>query len=175
MAGLELRNCAEKIEERLSYLAVFLCCHMIRWTQRIYLESMLFFKQNLRHEQKGQNFNSTGILEISEIALEELVQNTLIHRDYTQNSPVRMMIFDNRIEIISPGCLPNNLTVEKIKLGYAVVRNNLLASFSSRLLKYRVFGSGIIRAVENQPGIEFINDEDGNQFNVCNGKLNMSP
>jgi len=130
----------------------------------MYLESMLFFKQNLRHEQKGQNFNSTGILEISEIALEELVQNALIHRDYTQNSPVRMMVFDNRIEIISPGCLPNNLTVEKIKLGYAVVRNNLLASFSSRLLRYRGFGSGIIRAMENQPDIELINDEDGNQF-----------
>jgi len=132
----------------------------------IYLECLLFFKQNLRHEQKGQNFNSVGILEISEIALEELVQNALIHRDYTQNSPIRLMVFDNRIEIVSPGCLPNNLTVEKIKLGYAVVRNNLLASYSSKLLRYRGFGSGIVRAVKEQPNIELINDEDGNQFIV---------
>ena len=132
----------------------------------MYFESLLFFKQNLKHAQKGQNFNSVGILEISEIALDELIQNALIHRDYTQNSPIRLMVFDNRIEIVSPGCLPNKLTVEKIKMGYAVVRNNLLASYSSRLLKYRGFGSGIIRAVGNQPNIELINDEDGNQFIV---------
>jgi predicted HTH transcriptional regulator len=132
----------------------------------LFREGMLFFKQNLRHEQKGQNFNSVGILEISEIALEELLQNAFIHRDYTQNSPVRLMVFDNRIEIVSPGCLPNSLTVEKIKLGYAIVRNNLLASYSSKLLKYRGFGSGIIRAFKEQPNIEFINDESGNQFTV---------
>jgi hypothetical protein len=40
------------------------------------------------------------------------------------------MVFDNRIEIISPGCLPNNLTVENIKLGQAVARNNLLMTGS---------------------------------------------
>jgi predicted HTH transcriptional regulator len=133
---------------------------------RLFRESMLFFKENLRHEQRGQNFNSVGILEISEIALEELVQNALIHRDYTQNSPIRLMIFDNRVEIVSPGCLPNNLTVESIKFGSAVVRNNLLASYSSKLINYKGFGSGIIRALDEQPNIEFINDEAGNQFIV---------
>jgi len=132
----------------------------------LFKESMLFFKLNLRHEQKGQNFNSSGILEISEIALEELIQNALIHRDYTQNSPVRLMIFDDRIEIVSPGCLPNSLTVENIKLGNAVVRNNMLASYSAKLIKYKGFGSGIPRALEEQPNIELINDESGNQFIV---------
>ena len=132
----------------------------------LFKESMLFFKLNLRHEQKGQNFNSSGILEISEIALEELIQNALIHRDYTQNSPVRLMIFDHRIEIVSPGCLPNSLTVENIKLGNAVIRNNLLASYSSKLIKYKGFGSGIPRAMEEQPNIELINDTGGNQFIV---------
>jgi len=132
----------------------------------LFRESMAFFKANLRHEQRGQNFNSVGILEISEIALEELVQNALIHRDYTRNAPIRMLIFDNRIEIISPGCLPNGLTIENIKLGTAVVRNNLMASYSSKLIKYRGLGSGIIRALNEQPNIEFINDESGNQFIV---------
>ena len=132
----------------------------------LFQESMLFFKLNLRHEQKGQNFNSSGILEISEIALEELIQNALIHRDYTQNSPVRLMIFDDRIEIVSPGCLPDSLTVENIKLGNAVVRNNMLASYSAKLIKYKGFGSGIPRALEEQPNIELINDESGNQFIV---------
>ena len=132
----------------------------------LFRESLLFFKQNMRHEQKGQDFNSVGILEISEIALEELIQNALIHRDYTKNAPIRLMIFDNRIEIISPGCLPNSLTVDNIKLGNAAIRNNLVASYSSKLIKYRGFGSGIIRALNEQPDIEFTNDVDGEQFIV---------
>jgi len=134
----------------------------------LFKESMLFFKQNLRHIQKEQNFNAVGILEISEIALEELIQNALIHRDYSKNSPIRLMIFDDRIEIVSPGCLPNSLTVENIKMGNAAVRNNLLASYASnsKSMKYRGFGSGIIRALNNQPNIELINDIDGEQFIV---------
>jgi predicted HTH transcriptional regulator len=132
----------------------------------LFEDGMRFFKGNLRHVQAGQNFNSTGILEISQIALEELLQNALLHRDYTKNAPIRLMIFDNRIEMVSPGCLPNSLTVESIKMGNAVVRNNLLASYGAKLMRYRGFGSGIIRAMENQPNIELINDVAGEQFIV---------
>jgi len=133
---------------------------------QLFEEGMRFFKTNLLHQQRGQNFNSVGILEISETALEELLQNALIHRDYTKNAPVRLMIFDNRIEMLSPGCLPNSLTVERIKLGNAAVRNNLLISYCSKLMNYRGFGSGIIRAINNQPNIELINDIEGEQFIV---------
>lgn len=133
---------------------------------QLFEEGMRFFKTNLLHQQRGQNFNSVGVLEISEIALEELLQNALIHRDYTKNAPVRLMIFDNRVEIVSPGCLPNSLTIENIKLGNAAVRNNLLISYCSKLMNYRGFGSGIIRAMNNQPNIELINDIEGEQFIV---------
>lgn len=132
----------------------------------LFHEGMSFFYTNLRHIQADQNFNSTGKLEISEIALEELLQNALTHRDYSKNAPIRLMIFDNRIEIVSPGCLPNSLTVESIKMGNAVVRNNLLISYCTKLMNYRGFGSGIIRATNCQHGIEFINDIDGEQFIV---------
>lgn len=133
---------------------------------KLFRDGMIFFKANLRHIQAGQNFNSTGKLEISEIALEELLQNALVHRDYSKNAPIRLMVFDNRIEIASPGCLPNSLTVESIKMGNAVVRNNLLASYCTKFMNYRGFGSGIIRAMNHQPDIEFINDIDGEQFVV---------
>jgi len=107
---------------------------------------------------------SLGILEIAETALEELLQNAIVHRDYSKNSPIRLMIFDNRIEIVSPGCLPNSLTIENIKAGNAVMRNNLLASYCSNMMIYRGFGSGIVRALEEQPDIEFVNDVEGEQF-----------
>jgi ATP-dependent DNA helicase RecG len=132
----------------------------------LYKEGMLFFKQNLKYVQRGQNFNKLGILEIAETALEELLQNAIVHRDYSKNAPIRLMIFDNRVEIVSPGCLPNSLTIENIKVGNAVMRNNLLASYCSKMMIYRGFGSGIVRALEEQPNIEFVNDVEGEQFMV---------
>jgi len=132
----------------------------------IFEETMSFFNANLQHVQDGQNFNKTGKLEVSQTALEELLQNALVHRDYSKNSPVRVMIFDDRIEITSPGSLPNSLTIENVKMGNAVVRNNLLVSYCSKLMNYRGFGSGITRALEAQPNIELINDSEGEQFRV---------
>lgn len=127
---------------------------------------MSFFNRNLKHTQQGQNFNSTGILEVSPIALEELLQNALTHRDYSRNSPVCLFIFDNRIELISPGRLPNSLTIDNIKMGNAVVRNPLIVSYASKIMKYRGIGSGIRRALKEQPNIELINDIENEQFKV---------
>ncbi len=129
-------------------------------------KGMGFLMRNLHHVQNGQNFNSTGILEISKIALEELLQNALTHRDYTKNSPINLLIFDDRIELISPGSLPNSLTIDNIKMGNAVVRNNLIVSFSSKLMKYRGLGSGIRRAIKEEPTLQLENDREGEQFVV---------
>ncbi|MBN2091951.1 hypothetical protein JW964_20205, partial [candidate division KSB1 bacterium] len=55
---------------------------------------------------------------------------------------------------------------QKFCLGNAVIRNNLIATFCSQIMVYRGLGPGIIRALREQPDIEFINDEDGEQFIV---------
>ena len=127
---------------------------------------MSFLTRNLHHVQAGQNFNSTGILEVSRIALEELLQNALTHRDYSKNASINLLIFDDRIEITSPGSLPNSLTIENIKFGNAVVRNNLVVSFSSKIMKYRGLGSGIRRAIKEEPSLQLIDDKDGDRFIV---------
>jgi ATP-dependent DNA helicase RecG len=132
----------------------------------LFEEGMAFFKRNLLHTQQGQNFNSLGILEISEIALQELLENALIHRDYLKNAPIRLLVFDNRIEIISPGSLPNSLSVEELKYGNPIVRNNLMVSYALHSLPYRGLGSGIKRALEQQPNIEFYNEIEAEQFRV---------
>ncbi len=129
-------------------------------------EAMDFLMGNLDLVQISESFNTQGELEISKIALEELLTNALVHRDYFKNAPIRLMIFDNRIEIVSPGKLPNNLTVEAIKLVNPVVRNNQLVAFGMKTLPYSGFGSGIKRALEEEPNIELINDEEGEQFIV---------
>jgi len=107
-----------------------------------------------------------GIPEIPHESIEELVSNALIHRDYFISAPVRVFVFRNRVEIISPGHLPNNLTVENIKAGNSNTRNPVLASFANHLLPYRGYGSGIIRALAKYPDIDFLDDRDGNLFKV---------
>lgn len=132
--------------------------------KKLFIHSLTFIKRNLRKVQDGQGFNTRGILEIPSPVLEELVFNALIHRDYLIRSDIRILIFDDRIEIVSPGKLPNNLTVEKIKGGVSVRRNSTLASFAFDLIPYRGIGSGIVRVLKQYPDIEFIDDTEAEQF-----------
>jgi len=91
--------------------------------------------------------------------------NALVHRDYLVSAPIRIFIFDDRIEIISPGHLPNNLTVEKIRSGNSIIRNPILVSYVAKgLLPYHGLGSGIKRALEEWPQIDFTDDREGCLF-----------
>ncbi|MCL2689815.1 MAG: putative DNA binding domain-containing protein [Chitinispirillia bacterium] len=132
----------------------------------LFRQGMMYVKSSIKYLQNDQGFNTTGIPEISITAMEEVLQNALIHRDYFKNAPVRLLIFDNRIEIISPGKLPNSLTVEEVKYGNPVTRNNQIALFASHTLPYSGLGSGIRRALINQPDLELENDVEGDQFIV---------
>jgi ATP-dependent DNA helicase RecG len=126
--------------------------------------SVNFILMNIHHIQAGQSVNSLGQSEIPRIVLEELIANALMHRDYFISAPIRVFIFSNRVEIISPGHLPNNLTVENIKAGNSNMRNPVLASFAVDLLPYQGIGTGILRALKNYPYLDFEDDRDGNQF-----------
>ena len=132
----------------------------------VFRQTVNFIVSNLRHVQGDQGINSVGIPEISPEVIEELISNALIHRDYFISAPVRVFIFRNQVEIISPGNLPNNLTVENIKNGNSNTRNPILASFANHVLPYRGYGSGIIRALTLYPEIDFFDDRDGNLFKV---------
>jgi ATP-dependent DNA helicase RecG len=132
--------------------------------QEIYQSVISFIINNLHHVQGDQGFNSIGIPEISKVVFEELIVNALLHRDYFISAPIRVLIFDNRIEIISPGVLPNNLTVENIKYGNSNIRNPVLTSYATHILPYKGIGSGIKRALKTYPHITFTNDKESNQF-----------
>lgn len=132
---------------------------------RMFSEGMAFLKANLHSLQAGQSFNSVGKLEISEIALRELLQNALVHRDYLLQAPIRIMIFDNRVEIVSPGGLPQGVDVNSIRFGKTQQRNPLISSFCAKTMDYRGLGTGIIRAIKEEKDIQLVNDE-GSQFQV---------
>ncbi|MCP4700391.1 MAG: ATP-dependent DNA helicase RecG [Gammaproteobacteria bacterium] len=130
----------------------------------VFKRTFAFITRNLKRLQNGGNVNSLGTLEIPPLPLEELLVNALVHRDYFISAAIRVFIFDNRIEIISPGSLPNNLTIENIKRGNSNIRNPILASFATKILPYRGLGNGIRRALTAYPSIDFEDDRDGSLF-----------
>ena len=134
-----------------------------------YDEGMGFLKRwNSRIQGEG-SFNQLGTLEVPEIVFEELLINALIHRDYFIKDSIKLFIFDDRIEIRSPGKLPNSLRVDQIRKGVRRSRNVLLASFAPDLLNYRGVGSGILRALRAWSSISWINDTECEEVVVTIG------
>jgi predicted HTH transcriptional regulator len=125
-----------------------------------------FLARNLRHKQVEKDFNSSGELEVSMTSLSEIVANAILHRSYVIEAPLRVFIFDNRIEIHSPGLLPEGVNMESILHGASVPRNKLLFNHGINLLPYTGAGSGITRALKYTPDIKFVNDETLNEFVV---------
>ena len=118
---------------------------------------MNFFTRNLRKVQVEKEFNSLGEIEIPYESLTEYVVNALVHRSLNIKSPIRIFIFDNRVEIHSPGALPNGLTIEDIKNGTSMPRNMFLFTNANYLLPYTGAGSGVRRALEYNPNAVFFN------------------
>lgn len=123
----------------------------------MYEQCLRFCEMNLHRIQAGQNFNSVGKLEVSQIAIEEIVQNALVHRDYIIPAAIRLLIFGNRIEIVSPGSLPHGMTTDLLRMGVSCPRNPLMATFCAKSMPYRGLGSGIIRAEQDGAEMEFQN------------------
>ena len=129
-----------------------------------YEASISFINRNLKTIQVDKEFNSAGRLEIPLETFVETLTNAFIHRDYYVNSPIRLFVFDNRIEIHSPGILPDSVTEETIKQGISVPRNQLLFDNAKHLLPYTGIGSGIMRAMKSYDKILFENNMATEEF-----------
>ena len=83
---------------------------------------------------------------IPEAAFREAIANALIHRVWDVDSQIRVSMFDDRIEIVSPGGLPSGSTEEEYLSGkLSVLRNRNLANVFYRLGFVEIFGTGITR------------------------------
>ena len=125
---------------------------------------MDFFTRNLHNVQVGDEFNSMGKLEIPYTSLVEFTVNSLVHRSLNMKAPVRIFIFDNRVEIHSPGALPNGLTIDDIKAGTSMPRNMFLFNNAIYLLPYTGVGSGITRALDEDINVTFMNNNKAQEF-----------
>ena len=108
-----------------------------------------------------------GKLEIPETVLEELLQNALVHADLLKTAAIRLLVFDDRVEIINPGCIMGGHSIEEVMLCNSFARNPLIANFCAKTMPYRGLGSGIPRVLSEDSHVKFIDSKDGNLFTVC--------
>lgn len=141
--------------------------------KQVFDQTVSFIGRNLKKLPTSASFNSPTIWEIPYEVFEELVVNSLIHRDYFINSTIKVFIFSDRIEIISPGKLPNSLTIENIKSGISIPRNPILQSIGQHTLPYKGLGTGIMRAISIYPDIKLINEQEKERFVVIIKRPNI--
>jgi predicted HTH transcriptional regulator len=132
----------------------------------VFYRTVDFINRNMRKIPDGDGFNAPFKWEISRGVFEELLVNALVHRDYFIASTIKVFIFLDRIEITSPGKLPNSITIANIRNGISVMRNPVLLSVARHILPYRGLGTGIARAYSLYPDIELENQIEENQFRV---------
>lgn len=99
--------------------------------------------------------------------LRELIVNAIAHRDYSiEGAQIRLIIFDRRLELYSPGRLPNTMTLANLRHYNHIARNPLIVQYLSRLGYMRDFGTGIPRVIRlmrehngTEPEFEIIGEE----------------
>lgn len=107
-----------------------------------------FLKIYLKEKHEIKTFEPEIKFEIPLESLREAVFNAIAHRDYTINAPIRIIIFSDRIEVHSPGKLPNTVTIDSIKIGGShVLRNPSIYNILVKMGKVTDLGSGVRRII----------------------------
>lgn len=115
---------------------------------RSFFEAVEMYKDYYQYE-KVEGFERKLIETIPEEAFREALANAIIHRVWDINSHIRVSMFDDRVEIVSVGGLPNSVTVDSYLSGdLSVLRNPILANVFHRLKLIEKFGTGIRRIKE---------------------------
>lgn len=88
-------------------------------------------------------------LEVPAAAIREVLLNALIHRNYHISAPTKIAIFDNRLEIFSPGVFPGPLDTHNLKMGLTYIRNKVICKIFREAGYIEKLGSGFITLFES--------------------------
>ncbi len=99
----------------------------------------------------------------------ELLVNASVHRNYSlYDAQTRVFLFDNRLEVISPGRLPNTVTIEKLSVGTSFARNPILVRLMENLNYVDKLGRGLPMVYQEAKklGVTAVFEESGEEFRV---------
>ncbi|HHY35502.1 MAG TPA: transcriptional regulator [Firmicutes bacterium] len=110
-------------------------------------DTFRFLQIHLRCPHRIVGMQPDAEPEIPSVVLRELLVNAVAHRDYTISVPIRVIVFDDRVEIRTPGSLPNTVTIESLRTGIHVLRNPTICNILLKLKMVTDAGSGIPRVI----------------------------
>lgn len=119
------------------------------------------------------------VYEIPPDAIRELIINAMVHRSYLDHGTIQVAVYDNRLEITSPGKLPMGQTMERMKEGYSKIRNEAIAHAFAYMNLIEHWGSGIPRIIEKVTAVglqepEFIGGEVDLRINIYRGQVDTN-
>jgi len=133
-------------------------------------EAVAFVRRYLAGEIVIEGVRSTQRFPLPLPAVREAITNAVVHRDYAQiGAPIRVALYDDRLEVESPGLLPFGLTVDDLLHGVSRLRNRVIARVFHELGLIEQWGSGVQRMVDTcrEAGIETPSlEEIGPHFRV---------
>ena len=105
----------------------------------------------LEHINLGARIDGLARQDIYELpirTIREIITNAVCHRSYLSPDKIQVALFDDRLEITSPGMLDHDLTIEKMKTGLSKVRNKAIAEAFAYMNLIEAWGSGIPKMYE---------------------------
>ncbi|MBI3470547.1 MAG: putative DNA binding domain-containing protein [Candidatus Solibacter usitatus] len=109
-------------------------------------EVIAFLRKHMTREAVIGPVKRTGQWTFPVVAVREAIMNAIVHADYAQHgAPIRVALFDDRLEVENPGLLPFGLTIEDIRKGISKLRNRVIGRVFQELGLIEHWGSGIQR------------------------------
>ena len=113
------------------------------------LEKAVEIYRDYYQYEEIRGMDRVKVEKIPEEAFRETIANALIHRTWDVNAQIRVLMFEDRIEVSSPGGLPAGLSEEEyLKGNISMLRNPILGNVFYRLHIVEILGTGIIRIKE---------------------------
>lgn len=112
-------------------------------------EAYQFVLRNIRMGAEFGGLLRRDVYELPVDSIRELIANAVVHRSYLEPARVQVALYDDRLEITSPGMLIGGFTIEDLKAGCCQARNRGLVNALTYMKIIEQWGSGIPRLLEN--------------------------
>ena len=133
------------------------------------LEKAVAVYRDYYQYEEIQGMDRVKVETIPEEAFRETIANALIHRTWDVNAQIRVLLFDDRIEVSSPGGLPAGLSEEEyLKGNVSILRNPILGNIFYRLHIVEILGTGIVRIKE-----AYKNSDKKPVFEIFDNSINV--
>lgn len=111
-------------------------------------EAYKFVLRNIQLGAKIKGLYREDVYELPVGAIRELIVNAIVHRNYLENSNIQIALYDDRLEITTPGGFPKGISVGLIREGFSKIRNEALANAFFYMKLIEQWGSGIPRIIQ---------------------------